>query len=348
MGVSTVLVRVVVEGVERGGVPRDALLSAAGIEARHLEQVHDRVDYATFARLQSHAMDLSGDEALGLHIGEQASEASFDLLAHVVSHAPTLREALSLCSQFQRLTVDDCQLLLREKGTTATLRFDFLRSTGRSDRMLAEFVVTGLWRLVRTFVGPRTVARSVGFEHPRPPHHPEYTRIFGGVERFGQRATELSFDRALLDLHQLHQHPALFSMLRAEAERVLERVTAGLKPSDEVRQYLMARPPARIPDVGTAARDLGISERSLRRRLAADATSYRSLVRATLEASAGHMLRDPSRSIQETAHALGFSDAGAFHRAFKRWTGMTPKQYRALGSAARTEPAARGMRDGSW
>jgi AraC-like DNA-binding protein len=145
---------------------------------------------------------------------------------------------------------------------------------------------------------------------------------------FGARATELEFDRNGLDRPQLHQHPQLYSVLRAEAERALERVTAGQRPSDEVRRYLLARPPARIPDAATAARDLGISERSMRRRLAADNTSYRELVRAALETSAGHMLRDPNRSIQETAHALGFSDAGAFHRAFKRWTGRTPKQYR--------------------
>jgi AraC-like DNA-binding protein len=105
-------------------------------------------------------------------------------------------------------------------------------------------------------------------------------------------------------------------------------VASGLGPVDQVKQYLLARPPARIPDITTAARDLGLSARSLRRRLAENATSYRSLVRTILETSAGHLLRDPKRSIQETAGALGFSNVGAFHRAFKRWTGMTPAQYR--------------------
>jgi AraC-like DNA-binding protein len=147
----------------------------------------------------------------------------------------------------------------------------------------------------------------------------------------------LEFDRALLDRPQIHQHPALYMILRTEAEQALERVTAGSRLCDSVRQYLLSRPPSKIPDLPTAARDLGISARSLRRRLAADATSYRTLVRGTLEASAGRLLRDPSRSIQETAHALGFSDAGAFHRAFKRWTGMTPKQYREKGAGGKSD-----------
>jgi AraC-like DNA-binding protein len=170
--------------------------------------------------------------------------------------------------------------------------------------------------------------RGASFEHARPAHHREYTRIFGDAVRFGQRTTGLTFDRALLDRAQLHQHPELLALLRSQAERALDRIDQGLKPADQLRRYLLARPPARIPDITTAARDLGLSARSLRRRLAEEATSYRSLVRSTLEASAGHMLRDPGQSIQQTAHALGFSNVGAFHRAFKRWTGMTPVQYR--------------------
>jgi AraC-like DNA-binding protein len=328
MGLSAVLVRVIVDAVERAGVDRAALLAAAAIDERRLALAETRFELAELVVVETHALDLTGDEALGLHIGEQVSEASMDLVAHVASHAPTLREALELCSQFQRLAFDDCRLTLSEKAAVATVRYEFARSTARVDRMHAEFVIAGLSRLVRTFVGTKPVVFGASFEHERPAYAGEYARAFGDAVRFGRPATEIEFDRDGLDRPQLHQHPQLYSVLRAEAERALERVTAGERPSDQVRQYLLARPPARIPDAATAARELGISERSLRRRLAAERTSYRALVRATLEASAGHMLRDPSRSIQETAHALGFSDAGAFHRAFKRWTGRTPKQYR--------------------
>ena len=146
--------------------------------------------------------------------------------------------------------------------------------------------------------------------------------------------------RALLDQPQMHQHPEFYFLLRAQAERALERLTEGARTADELRRYLLARAPSEIPDLETAARNLGISARSLRRRLAAEATSYRTLVGATLEDAAGRMLRDPSRSIQETAHALGFSDAGAFHRAFKRWTGLTPKQYREQPAGRRSNSGA--------
>jgi AraC-like DNA-binding protein len=328
MSVSTVMVRVLVDAVERAGVPRDELLGAHGVDPARLAEVDGRFDFAEYAALQVRAMDLTGDQALGLHIIEQTPDSAFDLFGHLVSHAPTLREAFSLCERFQQLVIDDGHLTLNEDATAAGMQFHFARTGEESDRMLAELAVAGLWRFVRVFGGHAVTLRLAAFEHPRPAHHREYARIFGDAARFGQDTTGLGFDRSALDRVQLHQHPELLAVLRGEAERALERFGNRLGPADQVKRYLLARPPARIPDIATAARDLGLSARSLRRRLAGDATSYRTIVRTILESSAGQMLRDPRRSIQETAWALGFSNVGAFHRAFKRWTGMTPAQYR--------------------
>jgi AraC-like DNA-binding protein len=337
MSVSTVMVRVLVDAVERAGVPRDELLRPQNIDPEGLAEVDRRFDLEEFATLQMRAMDLTRDEALGLHIAERTHDSAFDLIGHLVSHAPTLREAFALCAQFQRLIMDDSHLTLSETGTTAALHYHFARTFERADRMLAEFVVAAFLRFVRVFAGPGVMPQIASFEHARPVHHREYARLFGDVARFSQRTTALTFDRALLDRAQLHQNPGLYSVLRTQAEHALERVAVAPRTADQVERYLRARPPARIPDISTAARDLALSARSLRRRLAADATSYRSLVRATLEASAGHMLRDPRHSIQETAHAMGFSNVGAFHRAFKRWTGMTPAQYRGQRGGDATE-----------
>jgi AraC-like DNA-binding protein len=328
MSVSIFLVRAVLEAAERSGAARTDLRARIPFDLRCLEQPESRIEFEQFEQLLSVAVAVTGNDALGLHVAEQMPEGAVDLLGHLAAHAPNMREALEIASRFVSLGMDGLLLSVRDEGDTFVVRYAFPRSTPLSDRVLAEFLMGGVVRLARSFTGASAVPRLACFEHARPSHHREYTRVFGYNQRFGQRVTSIAFDREIVDRPQMHRHAELFDLLQAEAQRRLERMATGAGPAARLRQYLLARPPSRIPEISTAARDLGMSERSLRRRLAADGTSYRDVVRSALEGLAGRMLGNPTRSIKETAVALGFADAAAFHRAFKRWTGTTPGEYR--------------------
>ena len=328
MSISTVLVRVMVDAVERSGASRDEFLRSLKIDPARLSEADGRFELEEFARLEERALDVTRDEAFGLHVAERVLVTAFGLMSHLTSHAPTMREAFGLITQFRRLLMDDCYIRLTEAAGAATIQYEFTRSLERADRMHAEFVVTALLQFARAFGGPNLVRWTAAFEHPRPAHYSEYVRIFGEAVRFDQPATAFTFDRALLDWVQLHHQPELFVLLRSQAQRALERAANELGTTDRVKQYLVAHPPARIPDLKTAARDLGLSTRSLRRLLTTEGTSYRSLVRSVRQTYADLLLRDPKRSIQETASALGFATVRAFHQAFKQWTGMTPGEYR--------------------
>ncbi len=333
MSIATPVARALIEVVELAGVPRQDFLQRAGVTAERLADGLGRFELHEFERMQLLALDMTRDEALGLHLAESASEAAFDVLGHLVSHAPTLREALGLCTQFGGLLVDDARVIVEEQVDVARIRHDFRRASPRADRMYAEFTVAGLSRLLRVFAGPSATVRAAYFEHPAPAHRHEYRRVFDGAEKFGQEFTGIEFPRALLDGSQLHQQPRLYSLLQAEAHRTLDTLTRGRGDADRIRRYLTARPPRRIPKMDVAARELGMSVRSLRRRLAAEGVSYRELVQATLEEAATHLLRTPGRSVQEAAHETGFSDSTAFHRAFKQWTGVTPTEFQRRVSA---------------
>jgi AraC-like DNA-binding protein len=328
MSVSIFLVRAVIEAAERAGGTRADLRARIPLDWQRLEQPDTRIEFSDFERVLSAAVAVTGDEALGLHVAEHVPEGAIDLLAHLAAHAPTVRDAVAMASQFVGLAMDGVLLAVREEGQAFIVRYAFPRGAALSDRLLAEFMMGGIVRLARSFTDPTVVPRLACFEHERPTYHREYTRIFGDHQRFGQSATSIAFDREIVDRPQMHQHPELYELLRTEAQRRLDRIETGVRPMTRLRQYLLAMPPSRIPEISTAARELGMSERSLRRRLAADGTSYRDVVQSALEASAGRMLRDPARTIKDTAVALGFADAAAFHHAFKRWTGMTPGEYR--------------------
>jgi AraC-like DNA-binding protein len=327
-----VLVRVLVDAVERVGIAREELL-AGRLDADWLVDPGVRVDLAEYAVLQARAIQLTGDEALGLHVVEQASESSFDVMAPLIAHAPTMREGIALCTEFTRLLKDEGHLTLRERGDVATIRYDCVPRSPVSDRMDADFVLSGLLRMVRAFGGPKAKVLAACFEYARPKEHREYTRMFGGAERFGHAFTGLSFPRDLLDRPQLHRHRELSAVLRLQAERDLSRISGGIDDAERLRQYLMVQRPSRMPDMKTAARDMGVSARSLRRKLGQKGLSYRAIVQSVREALAAQMLGDPNKTIQEVAHALGFSDAPAFHRAFKRWKGATPGTFQKVRGA---------------
>jgi AraC-like DNA-binding protein len=296
MRVSVLLVRALVEALERANVAPESLLGPSSIDRGRLERIDERFELEEFAVLQERAATLAANPALGLHIGEQVTETAFDSLGYLAGHAPTLREAVTVISRFAALALEGAHLALRESVGVATIHYMFPRASPVSDRMLSEFVMAGLLRLARRLAGASARASVVSFEHSRPPYHAKYTRMFDGAERFAQPSTFIAFEREILDRRQLHQSPHLYEIVRAEAERKLHWIAGNPGPTERLRRYLRAHRVAQMPDMATAARDLGMSERTLRRQLASERTSYREIVRATLEDCAEHLLRDPPRS----------------------------------------------------
>jgi AraC-like DNA-binding protein len=168
----------------------------------------------------------------------------------------------------------------------------------------------------------------VSFAFSAPAYVAEHERIFGRTVRFDQPVTQVCFPRAWLDRPQLYRSPELHSLLKTQAERTLGRLERDAALAERVDRVLEAHSPRSVT-MEEVARELRISPRSLRRQLAAEATRYGDLVERARIRAAKRMLQDPKTSIQEVAFAMGFAAPAAFHRAFKRWTGLTPKQYRA-------------------
>ncbi|HEY6557296.1 MAG TPA: AraC family transcriptional regulator [Polyangiaceae bacterium] len=328
MTVSVVMIRVLVEACELVGVSCEKLLVAAGVDGGCLDDSNARVPMRDYERVQLAALDLTGDAALGLHMGERASFAGFDVMASLIAHAATLRDGLNTYLKFNRILSDDPDSDLHESAGAATLRLGIPPGNPRSDRLRAELAMAGFLRLIRHFAGPDSVARRVCFQYPAPDYAHEYRRIFGGAERFEQAFTGIEIDRALLACAPLHKDPELYQVLETQAMRKVSRLTRATSVRTRVEEYLGSRALSGRPDMAEVAQQLGMSERSLRRRLANEGITYTQLFEQALASAAKRMLRDPAQSILGAAYAMGFSDSSAFHRAFKRWTGVTPKQYR--------------------
>lgn len=328
MAVSVVLIRVLVEACELAGVSREQLLNAAAFDAGRLDDNDGRVSLTEYEGVQLAALDLTRDEALGLHIGDQAHFAGFDVMASLIAHAATLRDGLQAYSRFHRILSDVPDTTLSESSRSATLRHEAAGANARCNRLRAELALAGLMRLIRYVAGAEATVDRVCFEHAAPGHAAEYTRIFGRAVVFEEPFTAIEFDRALLDRAPLHRDPELYAALESQASRKLSRLEGARSVKTRVVDYLMARSLRNRPDMAEVAQHLGMSVRSLRRRLSVEGVTYAEAFDEALASVAKSMLRDPEQSIVGAAYAMGFSDSSAFHRAFKRWTGITPNQYR--------------------
>jgi AraC-like DNA-binding protein len=321
--VSIRVVRGLAEHVEQAGVSRARFLRAAGLEADQLAATEARLPLSEVYRICEVALGLTADPAFGLHWGGRLQGSAFNPVSHLIAHSASLRQGFEALGQFARLLSDAPGFELLEQDDTVTVRCRSV--TGRSSlmqRFTAEVTVTSFFSIVRSF-SVHARPERVSFDHAAPAYHAEYPRIFEQAVRFEQPFTEIVFDRALLDAPSPHKDEGVHEALRALAERSIMRLTQHAPYALRVRDALVQGGPQRM-DMGTVARALGISVRSLRRRLASEDRSFHEVESDALAIIAKHLLRDQQRTIQETAYEMGFSDTTTFHRAFKRWTGTTP------------------------
>jgi AraC-like DNA-binding protein len=323
------MVRALADGVERAGGSRERFLSEAGLAPDILQDASAWLPLRDYARVLRAAVDVSGDPAFGLHFGERMSTVVFDVVGTLLLHASTLRECILGISRYSRLVAEGYEPVLLESGDTATVRFAALRGGSAPERLTAEFVMYGMLRATRQFVGERVLPTRVGFTYPAPDYVADYERAFGGAQRFDQPFTELAFPSAWLDKAQLHHSPDLYDTLKTHAERSLGRLERDTVVTDRIRKLLESSEPNKLPNMEGVARELGMSGRSLRRRLVEEGSSFGALLEGRRVTAAKRLLENPELPIQEVAHTMGFATPAAFHHAFKRWTGMTPKQYRA-------------------
>jgi AraC-like DNA-binding protein len=322
------LLRVLADTVLQYDVAPAALFQGRAERYLDCEPFRLRVPLSEYRALLTRAVALTGDPAIGLRCGLRASEAAFDLMTPLMGHVPTLRHAIREARQFQGLAFRGVYLHLSEEAGVARLRWEFPHGHEATDRSLAEFLTAGLLRLLRGFGGARDDLYGAHFEHSRPAYHQAYSAAFEGAERFWKEFTGLEFKAHLLDRGNIHANPALQSLVHTQAEQYLDQIARPSRLVERLRMYLLNQQAARVPDMTDAARDLGVSVRTMRRRLDEDAVSYRALTQEMCRERACAMLRDPEFTLQGVADALGFADVASFHRAFKRWTGMTASAYR--------------------
>jgi AraC-like DNA-binding protein len=309
------------------------VLAAAGLTAAELEGPQARVpqaaNNAVFAELAARA----GDADFGLHFAERLDLDSLDVVGHLAAHSATLGEALARVCAYSRLLHDSGRVDLERRAGRAILYPGCRGLTHEYPRHVAEFATLAALVLARRVTGQPLVPHAVTFKHAAPPRLVEHRRLFGVLPRFAAAETTLVFDEAALALRIAGAQPGLASYLDAFARDALARLPDDGSLTAAVERAVTQRLSAGLPDLAAVAAQLGLSARTLQRRLADEGVRFHALLDRARRGLAERYLADPRLSLAEVGFLVGFADPSNFHRAFRRWTGVTPSAFRTRGGA---------------
>lgn len=313
------------EVAARFGASRAAL--TRGLPLGELESPSTWVELPALAELVRRATELTGEPALCFHMGIQMRLSWHGFLGFAAMAAGTVGEALGLASQFIRTRASVIELTIHAEGEQASLALTERAPTGELREFITIALFVGLARMGRDLTG-RELRGAAELAFTEPSYYQRLAHLLPGSASFGHRRSRLVFPREVLALPLVTSDATALRLAVVQCERELAQLCAGEPQLVQRARVAISQPESGFASQQEVARALGLSPRTLKRRLAEQGSSYSALLEELAFARAELLLAVPTLSVAEVAARVGYTDAANFSRAFKRWSGLTPQSYR--------------------
>lgn len=311
---------------ERSGVGRERVLERAGLDPGLLEP-QARLTELQLYRLWSAALELSCDLDLSIHAAEASPVGAYGVLDFLMAHAPTLGEGLERAARYFSLVHTGVRLVTVH-DTSAEPACHCLDVGRHPDPVAArpagEFSLAMFALRIRQCVGQELRFLRVECAYPKPDATGELDRFFASPLVFDSASNRLVLSELDWARPPLKSEPTLFKLLEDHAQRIERELPVDRSWTERVRQAIAGELKGGRPLAAHVAKQLGVSERSLQRRLREEGESFSTLLDELRARHAAVYLREQQITQAEVAYLLGFSDVSAFHRAHRRWTGRAP------------------------
>lgn len=309
----------------QAGFPVQQWLADVGIDSNSPDN-DGRISLYHALSLWNRAEGDAQTPLLGAQLGQAVQPRDFPILGQAVLSAETLREAIHQLQEFEPLVWDIGLCHLQTDGDTAKLVLSPHHDT-LLPRGIIELAISGWLRIGRKLL-PKHQGTTVSFIHQAPIDENLYRQCLDADVAFGQPFNGLTFPESWLDAPLPARDRYLQGILQQQGRRLLGNYHRDLNLPNEVRARICKRLLEGPVEPSDTARELGFSTRSLRRKLAARNTSWRSLYEEVRRDLAMLWLQQPNAPLTDIGLLLQFADQSAFNHAFRRWTGETPGQYR--------------------
>lgn len=313
--------------LDQRGVDSAALFVRVGLDPVSLRDPNGRYSVSRMARLWRLAVEVTGDPCLGLKAASYVQPATFHSLGLALMASQNLEDALRRTARFSRIVSNAVDVVIERNARGVKEIVHFLEGVPVVDEGIDLFMASTL-KLGRMLTGQEHMPLEIRLRRSGDAAmHAEFEKYFGSPVYFE------ADENSLLIPHEWMNQP--LPMANAELARQNDRVVMeylrrfdGARVTEKVRAELISRLPAGEPPRGDVARALHLSEKTLQRRLTGEDSSYQRILDETRSDLAQQYLREKGVSVCEVTFRLGFSDQSSFTRAFKRWTGVAPGEFR--------------------
>jgi len=334
--IAVCFVAAALQSVRARKLDADELLRKVGISPNLLQLPQARVSAKQYGELWRLIAVTLDDEFFGQD-SRRMKSGSFAMLCHSVLGCRSLAQALDRSLRFYGILLDDLAgVLVRERGEARIeLR---ARAAGAERRVFAhESLLMLLYGVACWLVGRRIPILRAQFSYAEPAHSAEYRLMYCTALSFDAPCTAIAFDAAYLDLPIVQNERTIKDFLRNAPENIILKYKNGSSVSARIRRRLRQVVAGEIPEFEALASELNMTAATMRRRLHDEGSSYQSIKDQLRRDLAVRFLSHSDRSVMDIALELGFSERSSFHRAFRKWTGASPGEFRR----SRSVPAGR-------
>lgn len=312
--------------LERYGVSKEQLLAGAA-EPPNLRDPSARLPLQDFVDIVRRAIKLSGAPWLGWEFGATLTLSSHGFLGYAAMSSETLRDAVELAVKFFRTRTTVVDLQLKVEGDTAILQLDELVALQDIQPFVVESLFSSFHFMGLKLLGEVPMDGELRFAFPEPDYYERMKPLIPVPVLFDCAYNQMRFPAARLDQRLRFADPRLAKMAEAQCEQEMANIKSPPKLLNQVRRIILAQS-GRFPSVDEAASDLHMSSRTLKRKLQQLGTSYQTILDDLRKGLAVEYLTQTEITVDDIAVQLGYSDASNFARAFRRWTGRSPSDYR--------------------
>lgn len=327
LGIPGVYGLLLLDVVSRWGYNDQALFGPFHLNSEQLADPEYRIPTAVANELVKHALRMTGESSLGYHLGTQMRISIHGFIGYAIMTAENITDALVLAARFIQLRLPFLQLYFSTFGNNATMQLqcDIELEPLRTEIILA--ITIGIITMAKALTGRPELTAQVDLDFAMPEGFEKYLEKTSLNLKFDQPHILSSFDKQYLGLTMVNADPIASQIAINQCESALSALGERRRLSMRVRDIL-TNSEQHYLSIEQVADRLHMSDRTLKRQLAAEGTSFSTLVDEVRYRHATSLLSRTDYTLEQIADELGYSDVANFSRAFKRWSGRSPSNWR--------------------